>query len=595
MKATKFRSFSVIFVMFIALAALAISVVNAQGIPDVPREDTAIFDIDGGNPTNPNPFNHNLVATTNAAGGNVGTGQVVYEPLFILNYETGEIEPWLGESMTPNETLDVWTLQLREGAYWQDSETLDIDDVMFTMNLLLDDETGTLANASALQSWVESVEKVDDLSMTFTLKRPNPRFQLDYFSVKIGGSFLPMPEHIWSQVEVFEFTNFDLEAGHPVGSGPYKMVSASENEFIYDRDDNWWGAATGNFPLPEPKRVIWVQTGNDDVRGILSIDNQLDSVMDVTVGAWEAIRAQNPNMIAWQDGPPWVWFGPCARRATINHTIAPWGNPNMRWALSHATDRNEVVRIAYEGATNPSRSMFPEYGGLINPYINALDDAGLTLSFDADVAAAQALIEAEGYALNDAGIYEKDGEELSINIQAHEGFIEKRRIAENLVEQWRGVGINTTQQNVAGGTWNDNKALGNFEAVLDWDQCGSVNEPWASMDRDNVNWLAPIGERAPGGHNIARWSGEKADAYGALVDQIAVLPIGDPTIMPLFLEAIQLWYDELPTLPITQATKLIPFNNTYWTNWPSAENNYFQAPTWWHSTSKIILNLKKAQ
>ena len=42
--------------------------------------------------------------------------------------------------MTPNDTLDVWTLKLREGAYWQDGEVLDIDDVIFTMNLLLNDD-----------------------------------------------------------------------------------------------------------------------------------------------------------------------------------------------------------------------------------------------------------------------------------------------------------------------------------------------------------------------------------------------------------------------------------------------------------------------
>ena len=592
----KLRDFKFGIVVMIALGALIVNIVAAQSIPDVPREDTAIFDVDGGISINPNPFSHNLIAGVNQAGGNIGTGQVVYDPLFILNYETGEIEPWLGESMTPNDTLDVWTLTMRDGAYWQDGETLDIDDVMFTMNLLLNDESGTMAQASAFQVWVDSIEKVDDLTMTFTLKNPNPRFLLDFFSVKIGNSFLPMPEHIWSQVEdVFTFTNYDLEKGWPLGSGPYRMVSASENEFIYDRDDNWWGAAAGYFPLPEPKRLIWVHTGTDEVRALLSIDNQLDSVMDVTVGAWEAIQAQNPNYIAWQNGSPWVWYGPCARRATINHTLEPWNDPDMRWALSYATDRNEVVRIAYEGATNPSRSMFPEYGGLINPYINALDEAGLTLSPVADVVQAAALIESKGYALNGDGIYEKDGQELAINIQAHEGFIEKRRIAENLVEQWRAVGISATQSNVTGGTWNDNKSLGNFEAVLDWDQCASVNEPWASMDRDNIKWLAPIGEAAPGLNNFARWSGEKAEAYGALVDQMAVLPLGDPAIMPLFMEAMDLWYQELPTIPITQATKLIPFNNTYWTNWPSAENNYFQAPTWWHSTSKIVLNIHKAQ
>ena len=182
--------------------------------------------------------------------------------------------------------------------------------------------------------------------------------------------------------------------------------------------------------------------------------------------------------------------------------------------------------------------MFVEYGGLIDPYINALEDAGLTMNFDADVPAAQAIIRIQGLCtLNNAGIYEKDGEELSLNIQAHEGFIEKRRIAENVVEQWRAAGINATQSNVAGGTWNDNKHFGNFEATADWEQCGSVNEPWASMDRDNVKWYVPIGERAPGNNNFERWTGEGNARYSELVDQIGVMPLGDPAILPLFMEA----------------------------------------------------------
>lgn len=580
--------------IMLLLLALTVSLVSAQGIPDVPREDTVILDIDGGAATNRAPFSHNQLFEGTSAGGNVGTGQVVYDPLFVLNYESGEIEPWIGESMTPSEDFRTWTLKIREGAWWADGETLDADDVVWTVNLLLNDETRRLARAAAIQGWTDSVEKIDDLTVQFNLSKPNPRYQLDYYSVKIGGSFLPMPEHHWSQIEdIFTYTNFDLENGHPLGSGPYKMISASENEFIYDRDDNWWGAASGYFPLPEPKRLIWVHTGNDDVRSLLAIDNQLDSVMDITVGAWDVIRAQNPNYVTWSEDLPYVWFGPCARRVAVNHTVAPWGDPEMRWVLSHATDRSEVVRIAYEGVTVPSRTNFPEYGGL-QVFINAMEEAGLTQSPVADLAAATTILEGKGYAKNDAGIWALDGQELGIDIQTHEGFIEKRRIAENLVEQWRQFGIAATQTNLAGGTWNDNRSLGNFEASGDWHQCGSINEPWAGMDRDNVNWLAPIGEPAPGGHNLGRWSGEKAEAYSAIVDQMGVLPLGDEAIMPLFMEAMGIWYEELPTLPITQATKLIPFNETYWTGWPTAENNYFHAPTWWHSTSKIILNLQKA-
>ena len=41
MKLAKFRYLSLMLVVVVALGALAISVVSAQGIPDVPREDTA--------------------------------------------------------------------------------------------------------------------------------------------------------------------------------------------------------------------------------------------------------------------------------------------------------------------------------------------------------------------------------------------------------------------------------------------------------------------------------------------------------------------------------------------------------------------------
>lgn len=589
------RKVSLLLVIVLSLGLLAFSV-SAQGIPNVPREDTVIFDIDGGNATIPNPNNFNNLAPGGiSAGRNTGYHQAVNEPLFILNYETGEIQPWLGESFTANDTLDVWTLKIRDGVKWSDGEAYNADDVVFSVNLRLGDTTVSLADAAGLQQWIDSVEKIDDLTVQFNLKNPNPRFQLDFFSVRIWGSFLVLPEHVWANEDPFTFTFFDLEKGWPMGTGPYKMVSASENEFIYDRDDNWWGAATGWKPLPEPQRLIWVATGSDDVRSLLAIENELDSIMDITLGAFQVIQAQNPNIIAWKSELPYTWLDPCPRQMSINHTIAPWDDAEMRWALNYAMDRDQIVRISYEGTTIPSRSMFVEYGGLINPYISSLESAGLTLSFSADVEAAQAIFESKGYALNGSGIYEKDGQELAINIQAHEGFIEKRRIAENLVEQYRQAGIAATQSNVAGGTWEDNKAFGNFEAVLDWDSCSSVNEPWASMNRYNESFYAPIGERAPGNNNFVRWTGEGNARYSELVNQIGVLPIGDEAILPLFMEAMEIWHAELPFIPITQAKKLVPFNTTYWTGWPTAENNFNHPATWWQSTHQIIHELVKVQ
>ena len=106
--------------------------------------------------------------------------------------------------------------------------------------------------------------------------------------------------------------------------------------------------------------------------------------------------------------------------------------------------------------------------------------------------------------------------------------------------------------------------------------------------------LLPEGERSSG--DSWRWSGSAAEEYGKLVDQIGVLPLGDPAIDDLFVQAMNIYYEELPVIPITQAKKIIPFNTTYWTGWPSAANNWIHPPTWWQgNTEQIIIALEPAQ
>jgi peptide/nickel transport system substrate-binding protein len=252
------RRLSLILILVLLMGALATVSVAAQG--DVAREDTVIFDIDQSDIPNPTNFNW-LVPGTNK---NQGAHQAMWEPLFILNYETGEIQPWLAESFTPNKSSDVWTLKLRKGATWSDGVPFTADDVDFTINLLLGDKTSTLGYASDMQHWVKSVKKIDDLTEEFDLTQPDPRFQLDYFSVRIWGSLDILPKHVWEGQDPTTFTFYDPAKGWPIGTGPYKLTSAAPTQFVWDRDDNWWGAKTGFHALPEPKRLIWVIAPSED-------------------------------------------------------------------------------------------------------------------------------------------------------------------------------------------------------------------------------------------------------------------------------------------------------------------------------------------
>ncbi len=554
------------------------------------RKTTVIFDIDGGKVVAPDLWNPFVPGSRRDHGFH----QSVMEPLFILNYETGNFDPWVGESMKSNDKLDQWTLKIKKGVMWSDGQPYTSKDIVFTINMLLKKENATLADAPAMQKWVKDVSATDDQTVVFNLSAPNPRFQLDYFAVRIWGGVNIVPEHIWKDQDPLTFKNYDTAKGYPVFSGPYKLkgFNAAGTEFTYTRDDNWWGAKTGFKPLPAPKTAVWTWAGPPEARAALMADNKLDSLMDVDIGTFTALQGKNKNVIAWLDQKPYVTLDPCARVFMFNTAKAPWDNKDMRWAVNYALDRDEIVKVAYEGTTVKSKSFFPAYAPL-NVYVKKLEDAKIFDKYPLwthDTAKAKSMIEALGYKMGSDGYYAKDGKTLTMDISTNNAFIEKQRIADVLVEEFQKAGIKASRHDEAGTTWDDNRNRGNYDTQMNWHNCASVNEPWASMDTLNIQWYKPVGELA--NSNGPHWQNK---TYSDLVDQIGTMALGDPKIDPLFLKAMDIYYSELPSIPITQARKLIPFNTTYWTNWPTAKNNYASAWTWWQSTYEILTAIKPAQ
>jgi peptide/nickel transport system substrate-binding protein len=567
--------------------SLAPAAMKATAQAQVAREDKVIFDIDATSIAAPTNFN-DFVPGTNK---NQGAHQAMWEPLFILNYETGKIDPYLGLSFTANDKQDVWTLKLRDGVKWSDGVAYTADDVVFTANMLLNDKTSTLSRAAAWQQWISGVKKIDNLTVEFDLKNPNPRFQLDYFSVKLWGDVSIMPAHIWQGQDPFKFTFYDPAKGWPIGTGPYKLTNASPNQFTWDLDPNWWGAKTGFHALPEPKELVWVLAGSESNKALLMSSHQLDSSMNITLGAFQAIKAKNPNAVAWKDALPYAWADPCPRELEFNTKQAPWTDPNLRKAVSLIVDRTSNIKIAYQGTTTASSTMFVSYGGM-QPYMDAIAKAGEAASPTADVAGGQKLIEAAGYKKNASGIYEKDGKTLDMNIIVVNDTQEYVLSNNELVEQFQKAGINASSQPVNGATETNARQTGKFDVLWDWNTCGSVSEPWYSMNTISQNFLKPIGELASG--NFGRWDTDGAKAYTKIVDQIGSLPLGDPSIPGLVAQAYKYVSDETPIIPLVQAEKLVPFDTTYWTNWPTAANPYTIPTTWWNNTFNIILNLHKA-
>jgi peptide/nickel transport system substrate-binding protein len=545
------------------------------------REETLIVDKPG---RLANQSNWNPKVPGNAVGW--GIAQIGFESMMILNYETGEMMPWLAESFEGNADSTEFTLKLRDGITWFDGEAMDADDVVFTIQLEMDTEG--FGSHFTWKEWIQGVSKIDDQTVLFVLKKPNPRFVLDYFSVKIAGTWYVLPEHIWSQVDdPMTFQNFSIEDMLPMGTGPYMVGRISTNEVFLVRNDDWWAAETGFQKLPEPKLVIISYVGTEEVRTATAIDNGFDVMEDITFGAWQAIQNQNPNWEAYYDDFPYAVPDPCARLIGINNMVEPWDDVEMRWVLNYVMDRKQIVDIAYEGTTTLAPYFWPSYASM-EPYSELIPGDKLEEMLTPNLQKAEEIMLRKGYTRDREGYWVKDGERLPFEIQCAESFSELERIADVFSEQLQRFGIDASKVKLQDGTFYDNSAFGNYTANSQWFTCGSVNEPWATLNT-MAGEPAPLGERPQGQQNVYRWYNER---YTELVNQIGVLPLGDPQIKVLTEEALEILYNELPALPAAQAKKLIPNNFTYWTNWPSAKNPYISPWCWWTSFVVVVANIE---
>lgn len=565
-------------------SALALSATSAAFAQDVPREDTLILAANSNGPEfgsvgNANPY---------APGNQVNTApHLAYEGLFYFNSFTRETIPWLATDAVYNDAFTELVVTIRDGVTWSDGTAFTAGDVAFTLELLRQNGAGD-ANLSYAVDIANQLTAVtaEGNAVTIAFNGPAPRFLQDYLKMHFGNGLYILPRHVFETVEdVAAFTFFDAAKGWPLVTGAYDVTKWTSTEINMDRRDDWWGATTGFHALPEVARIIAVPFNNADRGAQLVQTDAADITRDLPVGLIRPLVQDNESIITFTGASePFGNVDWWSTSLYFNSLAAPFDDARVRRAVGLAVDRAQLIDFAYENASEPSLTPYPAFGALAD-YIATAEPLAAERGLDRqDLDASAALMEDAGFGRNSAGFWEKEGVEVGGEIHS---ITAMGPLGTLVAEQLRRAGFNVSFVSAA-----DSVArIRDGRAVMSlWGHHASIGDPYATLNSYTCAQVKPIGE--PIYPFFSRWCNAE---YDAIVEQIRVLSPDDTSaIMPLFRQAMSIWYDEVPEIPLAQWYHRLPMNTTYWTNWPTQDNPYIQPAFWLTSGAYLIANLEKA-
>ena len=504
----------------------------------------------------------------------------VYEPLIYVDLLNNSAEtPMLatGYQWAADKKSIVFTI--RGGVQWSDGQPFTANDVVFTINMLKDNAP-KLSWSVDLKQWVKDATAVDDHTVQISLNNPNPRFFFSYFMFHQDVGFQIVPQHIWKDVDPTTFSNLDLSKGWPVTTGPWKMVESAPQQRIWDRRADWWAAKTGFHPLPAVQRIINV-AGTDETKMVeMAIANETDETIDLRPNNIQTVLAQNPKITTWTGNkPPYGYLDWWPVSLSFNDSKPPFNDPDIRWAINYAINRDQLISVGYHGAGSTTLLPFPNFPSILQ----WLDKVGIQqllqkypiATFDVNKTAQT--MQQKGYAKDQAGFWSKGGKRFSMVILSQLLF---QDITPILVEQLRKAGFDASfkmPQNV--GTL---RAEGVEDAFISG-HGGSVRDPYFTLRLYQSRFSAPTGQAATYPY---RWQSPEFDK---IVDQMGTTGDDDPKLVSLFKQALEIWMQALPDVGLVQWYHRIPTNTTYWTNWPSESNPYINTG-YWHRTSPMFIN-----
>ena len=440
-------------------------------------------------------------------------GGLLFDALVKKN-EHFEMQPWLAASWEQPDPL-TWIFHLRDGVRFGDGRPLGADDVVWTINSLIDGSL--LSSKSGYFAHVDRAEASGRLTVTIHMKSPDASLLFNLSD----GLFGVVPK---GSGKDFGFA--------PVGSGPFRFVSGEQDkEVIVERNPNYWG------PAPHIQRVRFAVVP-DAVTVALELEKGSVDIAsnELTLDLVHALEGRAGLRVETGEGSPVMYLN-------FNVTHGPLADERVRQAIACAIDRQAIVNAVWRGKARLADTLLPASHWAAAPH------AELT-HWPHDVARAKALLESAGY--------KPDHHGTAVHLEMKTSTDETTRLlAEILQAQLADAGIALTLRSSEFGTFYSDVTAGRFEMyALRW--IGSNEDP------DIFRYAYGSDRFPPKGGNRGHYSNPQVDALLA-----AAASVTDESarrsdyfqveqILSQQLPGIPLWYPNNEIVHTTRVVGIVP-------------------------------------